>query len=909
MNSIKERFQTLRENYTVANAIKYVDFLDECSKSDIVKCFESTFVEPIKGAEFSKKFILINSFTENELNMMKTSMESFIQKAESTLYENGSHIDEVRECINIIEAKLECAEHTNLVDLVLESFYLDDMEITCESKDVSDRTIKQIISKDIDDETKVKLANKLVDRLKRDSVPLDAVNAVNVLVGTTAIVVYYAIYVPVTVIASLLPLPIVIASKLINDSTKAGNISIYKKVISSEIKKVEAAQKSGKETADIETYRQNLIKAKAILNDAKKVTLESTLMSLDDIETVHEKVNILDSAIRENFVKFALSEDETIEESVVWLNNIIALSNTRDLIVEQLTQPACESFSDRYVTESSSKDSEDSKRLSYLMYLKNNGISIEEYRKTFKPKLIKYHQDISIRLKHLAKTDKSLNPDEIDFLTDSPQEYKKFLNLIDEYSSLKQKDYVMKNLPIVDVDAYEERENKNYLKKAERMAKDIITSADKDSFKIINQSGGLHITCTEWIYDAKALESEIKSLESKVGPVKESSDLDLLDELEDEFCEDLDELEDIFIEEDELDEDDFIGEGVISNIFKDTRIQYADFDKTYRKDLLDIAKACKDKATLMSKMSSYKKIEDADYVAREHKTDKDSVDSGNFDVYTLYDRYTAIAINVMSGQDAITTKCGQDVLKELDRFLNTAFKNKLKDKDGNDVIKIDTGDGDEGCIYIDYVGGNLGFTVKEIKYKVFEGTTEYIVEEGSKSDEVRKKVNVTSNKIKSQAHKLKANAKKAGQGTKAAMHQVGKAGKALDDAATNTVNKAKGVYRNDIREEIIEDKTRIKLFRIIRKGVGLGVATMVNPVLGAITGLTSYALGKKVKEKERRRILQELNEELEIVNEKIEDARGDSNKEKKYNLMRIRNQLQRDITRIQYRIKSDGKGV
>ena len=88
MNSIKERFQLLRENYSVAEAINYVDFLDECRKSDVIDCFESTFIEPIKGTEFTKKFILINSFTQNELNMMKTSLESFLEKAERSFYEN-----------------------------------------------------------------------------------------------------------------------------------------------------------------------------------------------------------------------------------------------------------------------------------------------------------------------------------------------------------------------------------------------------------------------------------------------------------------------------------------------------------------------------------------------------------------------------------------------------------------------------------------------------------------------------------------------------------------------------------------------------------------------------------------------------------------------------------------------------
>ena len=656
MNSIKERFESLRENYTVANAINYVDFLDECSKSDIIDCFENAFVEPIKGAEFTKKFILLNSFSENELNMMKVSLESFLEKAESSFYENETHMQDVRECIEIIDAKLESVEHISLVDLVLESFYLDDMDIACEGAQTSDMTIKQIISKDVNDETKVKLANKLIEHLKADSIPLNTVKGVNTIISTTAIVIYYALTVPIAVVGLLLPVPIIMVRNLINNGAKSGNIAIYKRVLDAEIKKVEAAQKSGKASTDVETYRQNLLQARQMLDETKKVTLESTLIDLDESETVHEKINLLDSAIRENFVRFALSEEETVEESIDWFNNIVKLSNVKELIVQELTEPVTEGFLNRYSIASKLQGSlGDAKKFKSIA---KRGINSAESEK---------------ELKHIVNIIKS--------------------------------DALSAKHPI--------------LVGASPMAVSDALTNRKDSKEI-----GEWVKSDEFI---KIVEDKRKKLQA----VKESFEDDEFDDLEDE-------LEDIF--------DDF---------------------------------------------------------------------------------------------------------NEEDEF----------------------------------------------------------VEEGTKSDEKRKNVNVVANKIKTKAHKLKDKTKKAGQGTKAALHQVKKVGDALDDAATNTVNKAKNTYRNDIREEIIEDKTRIKLFRIIRKGIGVGVAAMVNPAVGAITALTTYALSKKVKEKERRRILNELNEELEIVNEKIEDARGDSDKEKKYQLMRIRNQLNRDIKRIQYRVKSDGKGV
>ena len=552
MNSIQEKFQELREDYSVANVIRYTDYLESCSKSDIVDCFENTFVEPIKGGEFTKKFILLNSFTENELDMMKASMESFVNNAETNLYDNYEHIEAVKECIQLIDAKLEHVTHISMVDLMLESMYLSEMEITCEGAQIADELLKKIISNDISDDVKTKYANKLIAKIKAGEVPLNTIKGANIIISTTAAIIYYATVIPLSVISLMLPIPVLMVSSAINKGLTKANYKICKRILESEIRKVEVAQSTNDISDTLMTYLQNLQQARELLMGQGNFTLESTLVELDEQETLSDKVKILDMAISENFIKFAFSEDETVEESTQWFNNIIALTNTKIVIVEG------------------------------------------------------------------------------------------FVN-----------------------------ESKSY------------------------------------------------------------------DEFFDELEEELDEFED-----------------------------------------------------------------------------------------------------------------------ELD----------------------------------------------------FEEEEEY-VEEGTKSDERRKKVNVAANKIKSKAQKVKDNIKKSGQASKAAVNHVKNTGKAVDDALTNTVNKAKDTYRNDIREEIVEDKTRVKLFRIVRKGIGIGVAVAVNPALGAITALVTYALSKKVKEKERRRILHELNEELEIVNEKIEDARGDSDKEKKYQLMRIRNQLKRDINRIQFRIKSDGKGV
>ena len=335
MNSIQEKFQELREDYSVANVIRYTDYLESCSKSDIIDCFENTFVEPIKGGEFTKKFILLNSFTENELGMMKASMESFVNNAETNLYDNYEHVEAVKECIQLIDAKLEHVTHISMVDLMLESMYLSEMEITCEGAQIADELLKKIISNDISDDVKTKYANKLIAKIKAGEVPLNTIKGANIIISTTAAIIYYATVIPLSVISLMLPIPVLMVSSAINKGLSKANYKICKRILESEIRKVEVAQSTNDMSDALMTYLQNLQQARELLISQGNFTLESTLVELDEQETLSDKVKILDMAISENFIKFAFSEDETVEESIQWFNNIVALTNTKNLIVEQ----------------------------------------------------------------------------------------------------------------------------------------------------------------------------------------------------------------------------------------------------------------------------------------------------------------------------------------------------------------------------------------------------------------------------------------------------------------------------------------------------------------------------------------------------------------------------------------------
>ena len=160
-------------------------------------------------------------------------------------------------------------------------------------------------------------------------------------------------------------------------------------------------------------------------------------------------------------------------------------------------------------------------------------------------------------------------------------------------------------------------------------------------------------------------------------------------------------------------------------------------------------------------------------------------------------------------------------------------------------------------------------------------------------------------------------AKSRGMGSsKSKVDQIKRGARIVDDRASGAVN-AKlddiiNFTRDAKREKIITGKNTVKLGKglktIISSLAAGGLAKVaLGPVMGTaatiISLLGARALSKRTEEREKKRILLELETELKIVKEKIEDARGDNNKQQKYQLMRIQANLEKEITRIRHGLR------
>jgi hypothetical protein len=139
------------------------------------------------------------------------------------------------------------------------------------------------------------------------------------------------------------------------------------------------------------------------------------------------------------------------------------------------------------------------------------------------------------------------------------------------------------------------------------------------------------------------------------------------------------------------------------------------------------------------------------------------------------------------------------------------------------------------------------------------------------------------------------------QAVDAKLHDAGAKVEQMDNWFNKAARDIKLGFTNDAKDDIIEDNIP-KFSKMVKRAIILGFTWAVNPAIAVITAAAAFALSKKGKESQRQMILRDLNNELEMVEEKIKDADSNSEKEKKYQLMRLRQTIQSNRDKIQRRV-------
>lgn len=124
--------------------------------------------------------------------------------------------------------------------------------------------------------------------------------------------------------------------------------------------------------------------------------------------------------------------------------------------------------------------------------------------------------------------------------------------------------------------------------------------------------------------------------------------------------------------------------------------------------------------------------------------------------------------------------------------------------------------------------------------------------------------------------------------------------KHIDNLVNSTIGKLKDMDEAERRNKIIEGGFKVKIYRLIKNAALIGSLALIHPAIAGVGLITAIAVDKSMDVVVRRRILNELEDELKIVNEKVDDAKSDADKSKKYQLMRLKQKLENDIRRIQF---------
>lgn len=120
--------------------------------------------------------------------------------------------------------------------------------------------------------------------------------------------------------------------------------------------------------------------------------------------------------------------------------------------------------------------------------------------------------------------------------------------------------------------------------------------------------------------------------------------------------------------------------------------------------------------------------------------------------------------------------------------------------------------------------------------------------------------------------------------------QLTKIARSLKDKVLNT-------DKNKARDELIEG-SKWTVFGVLKKVLAGAALFSVSKVATIILLVTRFYCGSKVKASEKKKVIEELREELAMVDEKIQDAQADGDRKAKYELMRIKNSLNAAVNKI-----------
>jgi len=155
--------------------------------------------------------------------------------------------------------------------------------------------------------------------------------------------------------------------------------------------------------------------------------------------------------------------------------------------------------------------------------------------------------------------------------------------------------------------------------------------------------------------------------------------------------------------------------------------------------------------------------------------------------------------------------------------------------------------------------------------------------------------------------------KRAIRNTQATAQRIDKkVSRGVDNAVDAALDGGKKNEIKSIREDLMRGRgkpsTIIK--RVIKAGIAGCVASVaagggvtLAPVFALLTFVISTYRRRAISEAEKKKIVFEMTNELQIIDEKIKDAENDNNKKLKYQYIRLRNEVNRNLNQLKFQGK------
>ena len=152
---------------------------------------------------------------------------------------------------------------------------------------------------------------------------------------------------------------------------------------------------------------------------------------------------------------------------------------------------------------------------------------------------------------------------------------------------------------------------------------------------------------------------------------------------------------------------------------------------------------------------------------------------------------------------------------------------------------------------------------------------------------------------------LVSNLKLAQQSLKKGMQKLSdkekKLSEKLDHAYDRFVYQVEKNMSNRNREAVIKGSVIPSFSALIKLGCTAGLASLVSPILSAITVMGGIAASKNATKKERQYILDEIEIQLKVIEKKLQLAETNNDMKSYEQLLKIQRQLQSEKNRIIYR--------